>query len=222
MRRRNVDKFVLSGLMALLLVVSLVGFAACEGEEIEEPTAPAEVIHWKMQQYGEPGSPYWEIANVLRNEGFDVRIVNAKKEKVDDISSYDLVIVGSGMMIDRWTGEPEKFLKKFQKESAKRKIALFVSSGALALLEYEGKTGAIERKRRKYLEEKAAKYNLQPIALGLFGGVWDYNHMPWWSGKAMAATKQKIEAAGLKETKPGVYDTRDWNAIRGWAKELAA
>lgn len=62
MRRRNVDKFVLSGLMALLLVVSLVGFTACEGEEIEEPTAPAEVIHWKMQQYGEPGSPYWEIA----------------------------------------------------------------------------------------------------------------------------------------------------------------
>lgn len=177
-----------------------------------------------------------EIANVLRNEGFDVRIVNAKKEKVDDISSYDLVIVGSGMMIDRWTGEPEKFLKKFQKELANKKVALFVSSGAQALIEYEGKVTdfhfggkttillgaeAIGRARKKYLEEKAARYNLHPIALGLFGGIWDFNHMPWWARRAVAESKPKIEAAGFKEVKPGVYDTRDWNAIRSWAKEIA-
>jgi hypothetical protein len=37
----------------------------------------------------------------------------------------------------------------------------------------------------------------------------------------MAATKLELEAAGFKETRPGVYDTRDWNAIRNWAKELA-
>jgi menaquinone-dependent protoporphyrinogen IX oxidase len=163
-----------------------------------------------------------EIANVLRNEGFDARIVNAKKEKVDDISGYDLVIVGSGIMINRWTGEPEKFLNKFQKELAGKKVALFVSSGGLALLEFEGKAEEIESTRRKYLEEKAAKYNLQPIALGLFGGIWDLDHLPWWSGKAMAAIKQKLEEAGLEETRPGVYDTRDWNAIRNWAKGLVA
>ena len=178
-----------------------------------------------------------EIANVLRNEGLDVRVVNVKKEKIKDISGYDLIIVGSGMMINRWTGEPEKFLKKFQKELANKRVALFVSSGAQALIEYEGKfeefhfggkttvlTGdeATGRARKKYLEEKAAKYNLQPFALGLFGGIWDFNHMPWWSGKAMEATRPKLEAAGFKEVKPGVYDTRDWNAIRSWAKELAA
>ena len=163
-----------------------------------------------------------EIARVLRNEEIDVRVVNAKKEKVQDISGYNLVIIGSGMMIDRWTREPEKFLKKFQKELAKKKVALFVSSGAQALIEHEGKPEAIGRARKKYLEEKAAKYDLHPVALGLFGGIWDCNHMPWWSGKAMAVTKLKIEAAGFKEIKPGVYDTRDWNAIRSWAKELAA
>ena len=88
-------------------------------------------------RFGATSGTSEEIANVLRNGGLDVRVVNAKKEKVQDISGYDLIIVGSGMMIDRWTGEPEKFLNKFQKELAKKKVALFVSSGAQALIEHD-------------------------------------------------------------------------------------
>jgi menaquinone-dependent protoporphyrinogen oxidase len=188
-------------------------------------------------RFGATTSTSEEIAKVLRDEEIDVRVVNAKKERVTDISEYDLIIIGSGMMINRWTGEPEKFLQKFQKELAKKKVALFVSSGAQAIIEHEGKyeefhfggkinvlqgAEAIDRARKLYLEEKAAKYNLQPVALGLFGGIYDYNHMPWWSGKAMELAKPKLEAAGFKEGKPGVYDARDWNAIRSWAKRLVA
>jgi menaquinone-dependent protoporphyrinogen IX oxidase len=173
-------------------------------------------------RFGATAGTSAEIASVLQNEGFDVSMVNVKKEKVDDISEYGLVIVGSGVMINRWTAEPEKFLRKFQKELANKKVALFVSSGGLILLEHEGKTEEIERTRSKYLEKKASKYNLQPVAIGLFGGVWDLNHKPWWSGKAMVAIKHKLEEAGIKEVQPGVYDTRDWSTIRNWAKELAA
>jgi menaquinone-dependent protoporphyrinogen IX oxidase len=54
----------------------------------------------------------------------------------------------------------------------------------------------------------------------LFGGVYNYNKTPWYAKKAMEAERPKI-AAAYKETQPGVYDTRDWNAIRSWAKELA-
>jgi len=173
-------------------------------------------------RYGATASTSEEIADVLRKEGFDVRVVNAKEEKVRDIAEYELVIVGSGIQINRWTKEPEKFLKKFQKELARKRVALFVCCGsAQPLTEEEEKSEAIGRARRKYLEEKAGKYDLQPVALGLFGGVWDYNKMPWWSKKAMEAERPKIEAAGFKETKPGIYDTRDWNTIRSWAKELA-
>lgn len=174
-------------------------------------------------RYGATASTSEEIAEVLRKEGFDVRVVNAKEEKVNDIAEYELVIVGSGIQINRWTGQAEDFLKKFRRELVKKKVALFVSCGSAsqALSEQEGKPDPIGRARRKYLEEKAAKYNLQPVALGLFGGVWDYNRMPWWSKKAMEAERPKIEAAGFKETQTGIYDTRDWNAIRNWAKELA-
>jgi len=171
-------------------------------------------------RYGATASTSEEIANVIRKEGTEVRVVNAKEEKVKDIADYELVIVGSGIQINKWTGEPEKFLEKFQKELAKKKVALFVCCGSASQALNEGKPEISESARRKYLEEKAAKYNLQPVALGLFGGVYNYNKEPWWAKKAMEADRPRIEAA-YKETKPGIYDTRDWDAIRGWAKELA-
>jgi menaquinone-dependent protoporphyrinogen IX oxidase len=163
-----------------------------------------------------------EIADVLRQEGLDVKVVNLKEDKVKDITEYELVIVGSGIQIHKWTGEPEKFLKKFQKELAKKKVALFVCCGSTQPLDDKtDKATSIANARTKYLEEKAAKYNLQPVALGLFGGVYNYNRVPWLFGKFMQAIKPQLEAAGIPETEPGLYDTRDINAIRSWAKELA-
>jgi len=173
-------------------------------------------------RYGAAASTSEAIAEVIRQEGFDVRVVNAKKDKVQDITDYGLVIVGSGIQINKCAKEPEKFLDKFQKELAKKKVALFVCCGSTQPLDdKEDKTTAIENARTKYLEEKAAKYNLQPVALGLFGGVYDFNKMSWFFRKTMSAAKPKLEAAGFKETKPGLYDTRDVDAIRSWAKEVA-
>jgi menaquinone-dependent protoporphyrinogen IX oxidase len=120
----------------------------------------------------------------------------------------------------KWTGEPEKFLNQFQKELANKKVAIFVSSAAQALIEYEKKTEEIENNRKKYLEEKAAKYSLQPISMVILGGVWDFNKMNLLFRKTLAGFKPKIEEAGFKEIKPGLYDTRDWDVIRKWAKGL--
>jgi len=172
-------------------------------------------------RYGATESTSEEIAKVLKGEGLEVKVVNAKKEKVRDISPYDLIIVGSGMQMGKWTGEPENFLNQFQKELANKKVAIFVSSAAQALIEYEKKTEEIEKNRKQYLEEKATKYNLQSISMVTLGGVWDFNKMNFLLKKTLSSFKPRIEAAGFKEIKPGLYDTRDWNAIRTWAKELA-
>ena len=170
-------------------------------------------------RYGATASTSQEIADILRQEGLEVQVANTKEEKIKDINPYDLVIVGSGIQINRWTGEPEDFLKKFQKQLAAKKVALFVSCGSASKL-YADKPEDTSQTKIKYLDEKAAKYNLHPVALGFFGGVYNFNKTPWWSKKAMAVERPKI-AAAYKETEPGVYDTRDWNAIRNWAKQLA-
>ena len=71
-------------------------------------------------RYGAAASTAEEIARVLHQEGLDVRVVNAKEERVKSITEYDLIIVGSGIQIHKWTGEPEKFLKDFRKELASK------------------------------------------------------------------------------------------------------
>ena len=173
-------------------------------------------------RYGATEMTSDEIADVFRQEGLDVKVVNLKKDKVNDISEYELVIVGSGIQINKWTKEPEKFLKKFKKELASKKVALFVCCGSTKPLDDKiDKTVSIEKARTKYLEEKAAKYDLQPVALGLFGGVYNYNRVPWLFRKFMQTIKLQLEEAGVPQTEPGLYDTRDLNAIRSWAKEVA-
>jgi menaquinone-dependent protoporphyrinogen oxidase len=166
-------------------------------------------------RYGATEGTSEEIAKVLRDTGLDVRVVNAKTEKIRDISEYDLIVVGSGIQMARWTGAAEKFLEKFQKELASKKVAIFVSSGAQTPEE-------TENARKQYLEDKASKYGLPPISMAVFGGVYDFNKMFFLFRKTLASLKPKLEEAGVKKVKPGLYDTRDWDAIRAWAKEIAA
>ncbi len=80
-------------------------------------------------RYGATANTSEVIADTLRQVGYEVKIVDAKKEKVQSIGEFDLIIVGSGIQMGKWTKEPEDFLKKYQKELSKKKVALFVSCG---------------------------------------------------------------------------------------------
>ncbi|PVX25896.1 MAG: nitric oxide synthase [Candidatus Bathyarchaeum sp.] len=173
-------------------------------------------------RYGATEMTANDIADVFRDEGLDVKVVNLKDEKVKDISDYDLVLVGSGIKIKKWTKEPEKFLSKFQKELANKKTVLFICCGAKYPLDEKTDVETeLEYARTTHLEGKAAKYNLTPIAYGLFGGVYNFNKMGWFFRKTLSAVKPQLEAAGVPETEPGLYDTRDPNVIRSWAKDVA-
>jgi len=173
-------------------------------------------------RYGATADTSEVIAGVLRQEGFEVRVVDAKKDKVQSISEFVLVIVGSGIKMGKWTKEPEKFLGKFQKELLKKKVALFVCCGsAKPLIEGAEKTREMEKGKRKYLEDKAVHYNLNLIALGFFGGIFDFNKLSWFLRKTLSGVKLKLEEAGFKESKSGIYDLRNLVTIRSWAKDVA-
>jgi menaquinone-dependent protoporphyrinogen oxidase len=171
-------------------------------------------------RYGATAGTSDEIAKVLREQGFDVTVINAKNEKIKSISDCELVIVGSGMRMGKWTDEADDFLKKFQKELRQKKLAIFAST-MKTVSEREGKTEDVAQMRKAALEDKVAQYNLHPIALGFFGGVLDYNRMGFLFKRTMVFLKPQLEKDGFRETEPDLYDLRDWEKIRSWAKELA-
>ncbi len=171
-------------------------------------------------RYGATTGTSEEIAKILQNEGFDVKVVNAKQEKIKDITQYDLVIVGTGLQMGRWTGEVEDFIKRFQNELPKKKVAVFVSS-MKSVLEREGKTEDLAKDRKIELDDKIEKFGLHPIAVGFFGGVLDFNKMNFVVRKTFGSIRPQLEKDGFKEAPSGVYELRDWEEIRLWAKELA-
>ena len=173
-------------------------------------------------RYGATANTSEVIADTLRQVGYEVKIVDAKKEKVQSISEFDLIIVGSGIQMGRWTKEPEEFLKRYQNELSKKKLALFVScGGANPLSEGEQKNKELDDAKRKYLEDKSVEYKVNPVALGFFGGCYDFNKMSWFFKKTLSSIKPKLENAGYEESKAGVYDLRDLDSIRDWTRELA-
>jgi menaquinone-dependent protoporphyrinogen IX oxidase len=170
--------------------------------------------------FGATRSTSEEIAQILREENFDIDLVNAKEEKVKDISKYKLVIVGSSLANCRWNNQAEHFLKKFHKELENKVLALFVSSVAPIAIR-EGNTMEIDKIRKLALEDKVSKYSLNPVMKGLFGGVLDYNKMGFLQRKGMeVAFKSRLQNTGFTEIKPGVYDLRDWDEIHNWTREL--
>ena len=172
-------------------------------------------------RYGATAGTSEEIAGILREEGFDVKIVNLKDEKVKDISEYDLIVVGSGMKMGKWVNEPKDFLNQFQKELNHKKLAILVSSmrtfaEKLGKTQEEGVCSAQEA-----TEKILTECNLKPISVGIFGGVINYNKMGFFERKMMGFLKAQLEKEGFKETEPGLYDMHNWNEIRNWAKELS-
>jgi menaquinone-dependent protoporphyrinogen oxidase len=172
-------------------------------------------------RYGATATTAKEIGRVLGEAGFDVKVADAKEEKIRDLSAYELVVVGSGLRFARWTGEMEGFLKRNQKALAEKKVAVFVST-MKNLLEREGKTKELITYRKMELDNKVAKYSFNPISLGFFGGIIDFNKMNPLTRRMGGSMKQRLEKVGFKEAAPGIYELRDWEEIRAWTKDLAA
>ncbi len=170
-------------------------------------------------RYGATAGTSEEIAKILGSEGFNVQVVNAKEEKIKDITEYDLIIVGTGVQMGRWTGEIEDFLKKHEAELKQKKMALFVSS-MKTVAQREGKTADVESARKWDIDNKLPKYSFQPISVGFFGGVMNYNKLNFLFKKTFGSMKERLNKDGFKETEPGVWELRDWDEIRLWAKEL--
>jgi menaquinone-dependent protoporphyrinogen oxidase len=154
-----------------------------------------------------------KIGEVIIGKGSTVDIVNAKEE-IPNVDPYDLIVIGSGINMGKWTKETLDFLKNNATSLRQKKTALFVSCG-LVLRE-----GGIEKTKKDYLIKVANEYALHPTGYGAFGGYIDFTgDYGLFSSLFVKSSKNKCKKMGIDVSKP--YDFRNWADIINWAKKLA-
>jgi menaquinone-dependent protoporphyrinogen oxidase len=136
------------------------------------------------------------IAGTLQELGLAAEIKEAGR--VHDIAPYDAVVVGGGLYMGKWHADARHMLKRHRQELAGKRLAVF-GMGPDSLDESK-----VAESRRQLEHSLAATPELEPIAVAIFGGALEpeswrfpFNRLP-------------------------AFDARDWDAIRGWAEEVAA
>jgi menaquinone-dependent protoporphyrinogen oxidase len=145
-------------------------------------------------KYGSTREVAESIAATLRERLLraDVRAAGG----VEDLDEYTGVVLGGAIYMGRWHRDARGFAEHFADELAELPVAVF----ALGPVDDDpGHRAGSEKQFRLALD----RLTFEPVATQLFGGAVDparlrfpFNHM---------------HAA----------DARDWDAIRGWARELA-
>ena len=164
-------------------------------------------------RYGSTAEISERVSEILRNHGAEVSLVNLKKDKVKEVRNYDLVVIGSGIQMGKWTKEALNFIKKHREVLSQKKVAIFVS--CLSATQPDKCNTA----RREYLENIDARFpEITPISRGLFGGLIDTTKGNFVTRKIMQALVKSLEEND--EESPERIDLRDWEQIRLWAEEL--
>ncbi|MGA9141432.1 MAG: flavodoxin domain-containing protein [Methanocella sp.] len=154
-----------------------------------------------------------EIGKVFVGQGLAVTVVDARRSKGIDVNAFDLVVVGSSVIMTMWKRQATAFLKRNAKALAGKNVALFSSGLA-------GKNPATVDDARRSIAKVAAKFPaIKPLGLAYFGGYLDFNSKGR-IDRFFSPVKKDMEKKGFDTSKP--IDQRDWAAIRAWANGLAA
>ena len=150
-----------------------------------------------------------EIANVL-GENKSINVDLKTVDDVGDIEKYDAIIIGSSVRADRPLANVRDFFARYRHILPKKKTAIFA-----VCLSANCKSGQ-DKVKDEYLSQITEKYpGLNPVLLGAFGGKIDFDQLN-------PVMKMLMERVLVKTGIPqnGSVDTRDWDYIRSWAKNL--
>ena len=154
-------------------------------------------------KYGATGEIADKVGEVLQGTGFQVDV--SPVDRVQDLTSYGAVVLGSAVYIGKWRKEAVKLLKENQEALAERQVWLF-SSGPL------GEGDPVE-----LLDGWSLPTSLQPIVdriqprdIAVFHGYLNPEKINF------------LEKWMLKNIQSPIGDFRDWEAITSWAESIAA
>ncbi|MBI9050927.1 MAG: flavodoxin domain-containing protein [Anaerolineaceae bacterium] len=143
-----------------------------------------------------------KIAQVIRDAGFDVDVSTAKA--VQNLASYQAVILGSGVYIGQWVKEAVKFVKENESVLSNLPVWIF-STGPTG----EGDASELVQGWKLPRGIQECMDRIQPKGVVVFHGAIDTNKLSflekWMIGRVGAA----------------MGDFRDWEKISNWAVGVA-
>jgi len=149
---------------------------------------------------GSTGQVAQAIGQILADNGaaVDVRPLN----KVDDLSTYRAVVLGSAIRQAKWLPEAKKFVADHQAELSRVPTAYFTVCMTLSQDTEENR-----RKAAAFLEP--VRQILKPVEEGFFAGKMDYGQLGF---------VERLMVERVKYVPQG--DFRNWTAIQSWAQAL--
>lgn len=119
------------------------------------------------------------VAERLESRGRTVDVVDLKKDKIEDLSQYGSVVLGTGVRVGMVYRKGKAFLRRDDLRG--KPLAVFLASG-IAI-------GSPEKSKAKFLTPLVRKLGLEPVAYDAFPGK-----VPGSSGKPL--DDAHLEAAG--------------------------
>ncbi len=146
------------------------------------------------------------IGMTLRDNGMLVDIKSV--DQIDDVSTYDSVVIGSAIRYDKWMPEATEFVTKHGAELQSRPVAFFFACLTLA-----SKSDGATLQAQGYADKLRDGFpNIHPVDVKGFAGALDIS-------KFKIYLRPLVRAAffflGV-----GEGDYRQWNMIEAWANNL--
>ena len=79
-------------------------------------------------RYGTANEIAEDIFRILKDGNVDVKLFNANEIRDNDISTYDLIVVGSGIKMGKWTKESKNILKNILSNKKKLRCLYLVET----------------------------------------------------------------------------------------------
>jgi menaquinone-dependent protoporphyrinogen oxidase len=153
-------------------------------------------------KYGATAEIAEKISEVLQQAGLQTDVLPA--DRVDDLSAYKAVVLGSAVYIGQWRKEAAKFLKANEQALVGKSVWLF-SSGPTG----EGDPVELTQGWRFPGKLQPIADRIQPRAIAVFHGAVDASKLTF------------LEKWMLNNVKAPIGDYRDWEEITAWATAIA-
>jgi menaquinone-dependent protoporphyrinogen oxidase len=169
----------------------------CEAaEQREEGHVTSRVLVAYATKHGSTREVAEVVASTLAEHGLEAEALPAAS--VHELDRYDGVVLGGALYMGRWHRDARRFLARHSAALASRPLAVFaLGPGTL-------EEQAVASSRRQLERALAARRELEPVAVAIFGGVIDPALLRFPFSRMPAA------------------DARDWAAIRAFADAFAA